>query len=352
MTSLVEDLRARIVHAAESGKPLRIRGSDSKSFYGEPVEGDMLDVREYRGIIEYEPTELVLHARAGTPLAEIERTLAERGQMLAFEPPHFGQDATLGGTIACGFSGPRRASAGSARDFVLGVRLLDGRGKDLAFGGKVMKNVAGYDISRLMVGALGTLGVLLDVALKVLPRPERELTLHMPLAQDDAIPCMNTWAGKPLPISATCHDENALTVRLSGTHAGVEAAARILGGIEVADADSYWADLREHRCAFFQGDGALWRLSVKSTAPVLPLPGRQLLEWQGALRWIRTDAPADVVRDVAGKAGGHATLFRAGEHAAARFQAPSPGVMTLHRRLKQTFDPAGILNRGRLYRDL
>lgn len=352
MSQAVDDIRDRIVRAAESGKPLRICGSGSKSFYGEPGPGDDLDVRDHRGIIEYEPTELVLHARAGTPLAEIERTLAERGQMLAFEPPHFGKDATLGGTIACGFSGPRRASAGSARDFVLGVRLLDGRGKDLAFGGKVMKNVAGYDVSRLMVGALGTLGVLLDIALKVLPRPERELTLRMPAGQQDAIRRMNTWGGQPLPISATCHDGETLTVRLSGTHAGVEAAARALGGAELPEAETYWADLREHRCDFFRGDGALWRLSVKSTAPILPLPGKQLIEWHGALRWIITDAPPEVVRDVAFKAGGHATLFRPGEHAAERFQAPSQAVMALHRRIKQTFDPAGILNRGRLYRDL
>ncbi len=352
MKELVDGLRDRIAQTADRSQSLCIRGSGSKDFYGEPIEGEVLDIRDYRGIIDYEPTELVLQARAGTPLSEIERTLDDHGQMLAFEPPHFGAEATLGGTIACGLSGPRRASVGSARDFVLGVRILDGRGKDLAFGGKVMKNVAGYDVSRLMVGALGTLGVLLDIALKVLPRPEHELTLRLPFSQTDAIRLMNHWAGKPLPISATCHEEASLTVRLSGTRAGVEAAARLLGGIEVEDAQTYWTTLREHRSDFFRDEGELWRLAVKSTAPILPLPGRQVIEWNGALRWVKTDAPAAVVRDVACKAGGHATLFRACEVDAARFQQPSPGVMTLHRRLKQTFDPAGILNRGRLYRDL
>lgn len=352
MTNLVEDLCDRIVRAAECKKPLRIRGSGSKDFYGESVAGEVLDIRDYCGIIEYEPTELVLQARAGTPLSDIERTLAEHGQMLAFEPPHFGPAATLGGTIACGLSGPRRASAGAARDFVLGVRILDGRGKDLSFGGKVMKNVAGYDVSRLMVGAMGTLGVLLDIALKVLPQPQRELTLRLPSTQEDAIRRMNTWAGKPWPISATCHEEDALSVRLSGTHAGVEAAALAVGGTEVADADVYWTDLREHRCGFFRGEDELWRLSVKSTAPTLPLPGQQLVEWNGALRWVKTEAPASVVRDVACKAGGHATLFRTRNGVGTRFQEPSPGVMTLHRRLKQTFDPTDILNRGRLYPDL
>jgi glycolate oxidase FAD binding subunit len=352
MTNLVAALRDRIVEAAERERPLRIRGGDTKHFYGEAFEGEPLDIGAYRGILDYEPTELVLQARAGTPLAEIEQALAASGQMLAFEPPHFGEAATLGGTIACGFAGPRRASAGSARDFVLGVRMLDGRGQDLAFGGKVMKNVAGYDVSRLMVGALGTLGVLLDISVKVLPRPERELTLRMRATQEEAIRLMNAWAGKPLPISATCHADETLTVRLSGSHAGVEAASRTLGGDAIGDAEAWWADLREHRSEFFQGGEALWRVSVKSTAPSLALPGRQLLEWHGALRWARTDAPAEVVRDVARKAGGHATLFRADEAGSVRFHPLHPGIMVLHRRLKQTFDPAGILNRGRLHRDL
>jgi glycolate oxidase FAD binding subunit len=352
MQNLIEDWQGRIAAAAERKTPLRLRGGGSKDFYGGPAQGEPFDTSAYRGIVDYEPTELVLQARAGTPLAEVERALAERGQMLAFEPPHFGAAATLGGSIACGLSGPRRVAAGAARDFVLGVRILDGRGRDLSFGGKVMKNVAGYDVSRLMTGALGTLGVLLDISLKVLPRPERELTLRMRCGQDEAIRRLNAWAGKPYPLSASCHEEGALTVRLSGTDAGVAAVARALGGDALPQAESFWHDLREQRAAFFAGDEPLWRLSVKSTAPHLPLPGRQLVEWHGALRWLKTDAEPAVVRDVARKAGGHATLFRAAPGATPRFHPLPDGVMQLHRRLKQTFDPAGILNRGRLYPEL
>lgn len=349
MQAIVEEWSRRIALAAATQSPIAICGGGSKAFYGGRTPGDPLDTTAYRGIIDYEPTELVLQARAGTPLSEIERTLAEQGQMLAFEPPSFGAAATLGGTIACGFSGPRRVAAGSARDFVLGVRILDGRGKDLGFGGKVMKNVAGYDVSRVMTGALGTLGVLLDIALKVLPRPQREATLSMHCSQEEAIRRINTWAGKPYPISASCHVGDTLTLRLSGTDPGVDAARKQLGGKLVDDAETHWDAIREHTTEFFEGDEPLWRLSVKPTAPCLPLPGRQLLEWHGALRWVRTRADAETVRDVARKAGGHATLFRAALDDTPRFQPLPDGIMNLHRRLKQTFDPAGILNRGRLY---
>jgi len=352
MQAIVEEWSRRIALAAEANTSIAIHGGGSKAFYGSSSPGDPFDTTAYAGIIDYEPTELVLQARAGTPLADIERALAERGQMLAFEPPHFGSGATLGGAIACGFSGPRRVAAGSARDFVLGVRILDGRGQDLACGGKVMKNVAGYDVSRLMTGALGTLGVLLDISLKVLPRPERETTLAIECDQDEAIRRLNTWAGKPHPISASCHDGQTLTVRLSGTDAGVQAVQRLLGGTVMEDADAHWAGVREQRNEFFAGDAPLWRLSVKATTPALPLPGRQLLEWHGGLRWVKTDADPAIVRDIARKAGGHATLFRAADETTPRLQGLSPALMALHRRLKQTFDPAGILNRGRLYPEI
>lgn len=348
MQSIIEDWRQRIASAAERGEALQIRGSGSKDFYGGALHGAVLDTTAYRGILDYEPTELVLQARAGTPLDEIEQALRERGQMLAFEPPHFGPDATLGGAVACGLSGPRRAAAGSVRDFVLGARILDGRGADLSFGGKVMKNVAGYDVSRLMVGAMGTLGVLLDVSLKVLPLPERELTLRLRCEREEAIRLLNAWAGKPYPISASCHERDTLTLRLSGAAAGVDALARVIRGAEVEDAPEYWQALREQRTEFFCGDEPLWRLSVKSTAPSLPLPGRQCIEWNGGLRWIKTDADAGLVRDVARKVGGHATLFRGRSGDVPAFHPLPDPLMMLHRRLKETFDPAGILNRGRL----
>ncbi len=348
MQAIIEDWRRRIATAAERGEALRIRGSGSKDFYGGALHGTLLDTTAYSGILDYEPTELVLQARAGTPLDDIEQALLERGQMLAFEPPHFGPGATLGGAVACGLSGPRRAAAGSVRDFVLGARILDGRGADLSFGGKVMKNVAGYDVSRLMVGAMGTLGVLLDISLKVLPLPERELTVRLGCDQEEAIRLLNAWAAKPYPISASCHEQETLTLRLSGTAAGVDALSRVIRGVEVENAADYWRALREQRTAFFDGEAPLWRLSVKSTAPSLPLPGSQCIEWNGGLRWVKTDADAALVRDVARKVGGHATLFRGRLSDVPAFHPLPAPLMMLHRRLKETFDPAGILNRGRL----
>jgi len=349
MQALVAEWSERIRAAAAARTPLRIRGGGSKDFYGGAPEGEVLAVEAHRGIVDYEPTELVVTARAGTPLIELERALAERGQMLAFEPPHYGPGATLGGTIACGLSGPRRAAAGAARDFVLGVRILDGRGDELAFGGKVMKNVAGYDVSRLMVGSMGTLGLLLDVSLKVLPRPEHEVSLRFELDQESAIRRMNEWAARPYAISATCHEARALTVRLSGTPAAVEALARVLGGERIADGEAFWRAVREQQSAFFRAATRLWRLSIKSTTPPLPLPGAQVIEWNGALRWIATDADPAEVRSVAHSSGGHATWYRGAADRAAAFHPPAAGLMRLHERLKRTFDPAGVLNRGRLY---
>jgi glycolate oxidase FAD binding subunit len=349
MSEIIDQLAHTIREAANHKTPLCIRGGGSKDFYGRPPRGEMLGTSAYRGVIEYEPTELVLTARAGTPLAEIESTLRDKGQMLAFEPPHFGGSATLGGCIAAGLSGPRRAYAGAARDLVLGVRMLDGRGSDLRFGGRVMKNVAGYDISRLMTGSLGTLGVILEVSLKTLPLPAAELTLRREQSAAEAIALMNEWAGKPLPLSATCHVDNLLYVRLSGAVAAVRAAREKLGGEEVADGAAFWRDLRDQQSAFFQQPQPLWRLSLKSTTPPLNLPGPQLIEWGGALRWLRSDADAATVRAAAQIGSGHATLFRGGNKAAGVFHPLPSALMKLHQRLKQSLDPAGILNPGRMY---
>jgi glycolate oxidase FAD binding subunit len=285
------------------------------------------------------------------PLAELEAALKERGQMLAFEPPHFGEHATLGGCIAAGLCGPRRAAAGAVRDFVLGVRMLDGRGNDLRFGGQVMKNVAGYDVSRLMVGSLGTLGLILEVSLKVLPLPLTESTLRFEFPEDKAIQILNQSAGKPLPISASAYTGGELGIRLSGAAAAVEAAGKKLGGerIDDAQAEKFWVGIREQTDPFFRGDAPLWRLSIKSTAPPLKLPGAQLIEWGGSLRWLKSGADAKTIRQAAASAGGHATLFRASDKSAGVFQPLTPALLKIHRRLKQNFDPAGILNRGRMY---
>ena len=354
MQTLIEQYQTAIRAAAESKTPLRIRGGGTKDFYGNPAgeqNGTLLDMSDYNGIVDYEPTELVITARAGTRLADLEAELNRHGQMLAFEPPHFGAAATLGGCVAAGLSGPRRVAAGSVRDFVLGVRMLDGKGEDLRFGGQVMKNVAGYDVSRLMAGSMGTLGVLLEVSLKVLPKPAVETTLCMAMDEAVAIEKMNQWAGKPLPVSATCFTEGQLFVRLSGAGPAVRAARAKLGGEEVKDDAGFWRSVREHTHDFFQPDQQLWRLSVKSTALSLHLPGKQLLEWNGALRWLCATGgdETEVIRRAAQEAGGHATLFRGDAVRTEVFHPLSLALMKIHRTLKEKFDPAGIFNPGRLY---
>ena len=283
---MLAEFRERIRDAAARKAPLRLRGGGSKDFYGGALSGEILDTRGHAGVVSYEPTELVVTARCGTPLAELEATLAARGQMLAFEPPHFGAAATLGGCVAAGLSGPRRAAAGAVRDFVLGARLMDGGARELAFGGQVMKNVAGYDIPRLLAGSLGILGVILEVSLKVLPRPVAGRTLRLELAEDQALESLNRWAGLPLPISASAWRSGTLAVRLSGAPSAVQAAAQRIGGepLEASQAERFWLGVREHTDAFFAGAAPLWRLSLPSHAPRLELAGEQLIEWGGALR--------------------------------------------------------------------
>lgn len=348
-TDLSAELTGRVRDAAASATPLRIVGGDSKAFYGRPPRGEPLHVGGHRGIVEYEPTELVITARAGTPLDALAATLDAQRQMLPFEPPRYGPRASLGGTIACNLSGPRRPYAGAARDFVLGTRVINGRGESLAFGGQVMKNVAGYDVSRLMCGALGTLGVLLEVSLKVLPRPQTEITLSLEMDTATALEQMHDWARRPLPISASCLDAEGLHVRLSGTSGAVASAHEVIGGEPRADGAALWRALREHEHPFFAGPEALWRLSVASDTPPLALAGRWLHEWGGALRWLRSAAGAEAVHAAAREAGGHATLFRGGARDMGVFQPLPEGLLAIHRRLKQAFDPQGILNPGRMY---
>ena len=358
--AVIETWAERIRESAATTTPLCITGGGSKHFYGNPVDGDLLDTREYAGIVDYSPVELVVVARAGTPLAEIESTLAQDRQMLAFEPPHFGAGATLGGAIATGLSGPRRPYAGAARDLVLGIKVLDGNAAHLAFGGRVMKNVAGFDVSRLMTGALGTLGVLTEVSLKCLPMPASEQTRMFECSADEAIRHVNEWAGQALPLSATCYVHGVLAVRLAGAQPAVALAARKLGGAELADAAAHWRGIRDHTHAFFDAAAGapLWRLSVKSTAPFTDLAGEQLIEWGGALRWLRPPAGATAdparLRAFATMHGGHATLFRGAgaERGDGVFQPLPPVIHGLHQRLKATFDPKRIFNRGRMYADL
>ncbi|MEF8715477.1 MAG: glycolate oxidase subunit GlcE [Accumulibacter sp.] len=354
MDSLIENWTARISDAAGRGGKLAIRGGGSKTFYGGWEQGERLDVAAYRGIVAYEPTELVVSARAGTPLVELTATLAEKEQWLAFEPPHFAPTATVGGMLASGLSGPRRQAVGAVRDFVLGVKLLNGLGEVLSFGGQVMKNVAGYDVSRLLAGSLGTLGVVLEVSLKVLPLPMAEKSLRFVIDEATALQKLNQWGGRPLPISASAWHDGILTLRLSGAAAAVTAAERLLAGewVDAAEAEVYWQSLREQTHAFFAGDAPLWRLSLPSVAPPQGF-GATLIEWGGAQRWLRA-GDARALRAAAAKAGGHATLFRGDEalKAAVGVFQPLPAPLAqIHRHLKHAFDPQGVFNPGRMYPD-
>ncbi|SBT05678.1 glycolate oxidase FAD binding subunit [Candidatus Accumulibacter aalborgensis] len=352
MDTLIEAWAGRIVDAARSGCPLAIRGGGSKTFYGGPEEGEPFAVGAYSGIVAYEPTELVVTARAGTPLVELAAVLAEKGQWLAFEPPYYAPSATVGGMLACALSGPRRQAVGAVRDFVLGVKVLNGLGDVLSFGGQVMKNVAGYDVSRLMAGSLGTLGIVLEVSLKVLPLPVSEKSVRFALDEATALTKLNQWGGRPLPISASAWHDGVLTLRLTGAAAAVAAAQRALAGEALADADGevFWHSLREQTHVFFAGDAPLWRLSLPSVAPAQAL-GSTLIEWGGAQRWLR-NGDSRVIRAAAAKAGGHATLFRgdaALKASAGVFQPLSAPLARIHRNLKQAFDPQGVFNPGRMY---
>lgn len=353
MTDAVSRFAEVIRQAAAQKKALRLCGGGTKDFYGQSLQGEILDTRVYAGIVDYEPTELVVTARCGTPLSEIESALAEKGQMLAFEPPRFGAGATVGGAVAAGLSGPRRQAAGSLRDFVLGVKIMDGRGDELSFGGRVMKNVAGYDVSRAMAGALGTLGLILEASFKTLPAPFAEATLRLEMPQDKAIETLNRWAGRPLPISASVYTGGEIAVRLSGASAAVRAACGKLGGerIDGEQGKRFWTGIRDQTDAFFRVETPLWRLSVASATPPMELPGEQLVEWGGSLRWLRSQAEARVIREAAVRAGGHATLFRGGDKSLGVFQPLAAALRTIHRRLKAEFDPHGVFNRGRMYAD-
>ena len=357
-------LSDQVIAARAAGQSLDIRGGGSKAFYGETPQGQPLDTRELSGISSYEPTELVVTARAGTPLAELEALLASQGQCLAFEPPRFEGGGTVGGMVAAGLSGPARARAGSVRDHLLGASLLNGRGELLSFGGHVMKNVAGYDLSRLLAGSMGILGLICEVSLKVLPRPAATSSLRFELDAAQALHQLNTWGGQPLPIDASAWWDGVLVLRLTGAEAAVRSAASRLGGegVDAPLAAAFWTGLRDQNDEFFiaaaraveqpQSSAALWRLSVPQTAPPLRLSGEQLLEWGGAQRWLCSSTPAATVREVAAAVGGHATLFRGGDKRAGVLTPLKAPLDRFHRELKRAFDPDRVFNRGRLYPDL
>ena len=349
--------RVRAAHA--DGRALCIRGGGTKDFYGERPSGEVLDVRSLLGAADHEPTELVVTAPAGMALAELEALLAEKGQCLAFEPPRFAPGGTVGGMVAAGLSGPSRAAAGSLRDHLLGVVLVSGTGELMHFGGRVIKNVAGYDVSRLIAGSLGILGVIVEVSLKVLARAPAEATLRFDLKPRDALARLHAWGAQPLPLDASAWWNGNLVVRLRGAQAAVDEAVRALGGdaIAASAAAPFWQGLRDHSDPFFSAaadaivhqDATLWRLSLPQTAPLLGLAGDELIEWHGAQRWLVTALPALQVREAAAAVGGHAAAFRTLDKSAGVFAPLSAPLRAIHERLKRSFDPKGILNPGRLY---
>lgn len=368
MTSTLQNLIERIKLAANTGALLRIRGGGTKDFYGQSLQGEILDTTALTGISNYEPSELVVTVKAGTSLAELEAVLAEKNQCLPFEPPHFTVGTTVGGMVAAGLSGPSRASSGSVKDFVLGVNMVNGKGEELHFGGTVMKNVAGYDVSRLMTGSLGTLGLITEVSLKVLPIAPAEATLKFECSQSQAINLLNAWCAQPLPLNASCWIEDAgvgsLYIRLRGAVAAVDAAVKKMGG-KLQNAASGnatvaadWHALRNQSMAFFKlhDDECLWRLSVPDTTPDLQL-GDTLVEWHGAQRWVkRSYSEAADIRNKVNGLGGFATLFVASQALNSRdvtvFNPLKTPLDRIHRELKRQFDPAGVFNSGRMLAEM
>jgi glycolate oxidase FAD binding subunit len=344
-----EQLIAQILDARRAGRRLRIVGGGSKAFIGREADGEALDAARHCGIVAYAPGELVLTARAGTQLSEIEAALDAHGQMLSFEPPRFGDGATLGGTLACNSSGPARPWGGSARDMVLGVELINGRGERLRFGGQVMKNVAGFDVARLQAGALGAFGLVTEVSLKVLPRPAAAATRVLELDAAAALARFAALAGRPEPLSGAAWHEGRAYLRFAGAASAVAAAARRCGGEALADAETFWRDLREQRLPFFAGSEPLWRFSVKPTAALADFAGAWLVDWGGAQRWIRGRFDPSELERAAEAAGGHVCLFRGGDRSGEVNHTLPEALKALHLRLKQAFDPDGVFNPGRLY---
>lgn len=362
MNYSLAELCDQVLAARASFRPLLIRGGNTKSFYGNPFlqNGEapvVLDTRALRGIVNYQPTELVLTAQAGTSLQEVIDTLDASGQMLAFDPPAFGPEATIGGCVACGLSGPGRQGGGPLKDYVLGAHLLDAQSRVLKFGGEVMKNVAGYDVARLLAGSMGMFGAIVQVSLKVAPKPVQTCTLEWDVSEEAALRQCHGWRALPLPVSASAWESTGpqsgrLRLRLSGASAAVSSARIKLGGDSVSpeQAARYWDQARNQRLAFFCAP-SLWRIAVPPGTGALNL-GPTFFEWGGGQRWVAAQCDAQHIQGVAARAGGHATLFRfaPGQELppGGVFQPLSPAVTTIVKRLKQEFDPQGLFNPSRL----
>ena len=349
MSDIIHEQIERVKQANNDGTKLKIVGGGSTNFMGRQSEGELISTAEHSGIVSYEPIELVLTARAGTPLVEINAALAEHNQRLAFEPPSFEGHATLGGTLACHLSGPGRPWNGSIRDHVLGIRLINGRAEELRFGGQVMKNVAGYDVSRLQAGAMGTLGIISEVSLKIMPQPIASKTIKREMNATQAIDQMNRLSGQSKPLTAACWFDNHLYLRVEGSRSAVDSTISQWQGVVIEDSDNLWAQLREHQLDYYATQSPLWRFSVNSNAEHFLPDEDWLIDWGGSQRWLRGDFAANELESLAEHAGGQVSLYRGGDRLQDVFHTQPEALRQLHQRLKQSFDPNGIFNPGRLY---
>ncbi len=349
MKEKLNSIKEHVLNAVAQRKPVNIVGGNSKAYLGRATTGTLVDMSAYTGVISYEPTELYITARAGTLLSEINNTLSEHGQMLAFDPPNVTDKTTIGGVVATGLSGSRRPYSGSVRDYILGIRCINGLGKDLSFGGQVMKNVAGYDLSRLMTGAFGTLGIILEVSIKVVPLPESEITCCRTMTKEKALAKMLELSAQAIPISASCYDGEVLYVRLSGNENSVKETSKKIDLDEDGRGLKFWNELRDYKAPIFNTDINTWRISVPITANIDIGADPFLIEWGGGLYWLNSERPAKDIFNMASEAGGNAMLFHGSDQDQELFHPLSNGLLSLHKGLKKAFDPHGILNPGKMY---
>lgn len=358
--AVVQEFADQIIAAGQSNQKICITGSGSKDWYGAPLQGKKLSTLQYSGIISYQPDELVITVKAGTSLREVEAVLETKNQQFSFEPPHYGANATIGGMVCAGLAGPGRISAGSLRDFVLGVKVMDGKGQILNFGGTVMKNVAGYDISRLLPGSLGTLALLLDVSIKVLPKPAATQTVSVAIDQQNAIQLMNSLAAQPWPLNASAWFNQTLYLRLCGAKAAVKSAVETFntkyGMQSVADesATAFWLSLKEQTHPWFerQKPTDLWRLSLPTNSPVFN-DEDTLIEWHGGQRWLKGFHPADEIKALARSHQGHASIFSSPQKQPQMLSSLTDNPLTkglaiVQKRLRDSFDPLGVFDTERL----
>ena len=373
-----KELRQAVEWALNEGATLDVRGQGSKLALGKPMHCDqVLDLSGISGIVDYAPEELVVTLRAGTPMREVEALLAQRNQMLAFEPPDLGPllgreegQGTLMGAVMGNLAGPRRISAGAARDHLLGFSGVNGRGEAFKSGGKVMKNVTGYDLSKLLAGSWGTLAVLDQVSVKVLPAPDQTRTLLLlGLSDDAAVKAMCVAMGSSHEVSGAAHVDGRTALRLEGVAPSVEARLKglreLLGGrmeeLGTLESRAFWREVRDAVPFAAAQDAVVWKISCAPTEGAAVVArikaqrpaARAFYDWSGGLIWLALppsdDADQAIVRGAL--AGGHATLIRAAETMRVRsavFQPQPPALAALTARVKESFDPKGIFNPGRM----